>query len=189
MQADFPVLLDACVLAPPRLSDLLFRLAEYPRLYLPKWTDQILDEVKRTQINKLRPSFSEKLADYWRAQVTAAFPEAMVEGYQHLIPLMQNQEKDRHVLAAAVYERVNGLITFNIKDFQSEQLNHTWRIAVLHPQDFLLDLYGLNPSVFAGKLSLMAAARGESVHAVLAQFRKQLPVFAERVLQDMGLTT
>ena len=53
MQADFPVLLDACVLANARLSDLLLRLAESPRLYLPRWSREILREVRRTHVEKL----------------------------------------------------------------------------------------------------------------------------------------
>ncbi len=43
MNADFPVILDACVLANQRITDLLLRLAETPRLFLPRWSKQILD--------------------------------------------------------------------------------------------------------------------------------------------------
>jgi hypothetical protein len=42
VRADFPVVLDACVLIPMPLADTLLRLAGGPRLFLPKWTDQIL---------------------------------------------------------------------------------------------------------------------------------------------------
>jgi hypothetical protein len=45
---DSAVLLDACVLVPMPLADTLLRLAAGPHLYLPKWTDQIMDEVSRT---------------------------------------------------------------------------------------------------------------------------------------------
>lgn len=45
MQADFQVVLDACVLANAGLCDLFLRLAEPPRLYLPLWSQEILDEV------------------------------------------------------------------------------------------------------------------------------------------------
>ena len=41
MRADFPVVLDACVVIPMPLADTLLRLASDPRLYLPKWTDHI----------------------------------------------------------------------------------------------------------------------------------------------------
>ena len=35
-----PVVLDACVLVPQSLCDLLLRLAEEPRLYRPVWTEE-----------------------------------------------------------------------------------------------------------------------------------------------------
>ena len=45
MKHDIAVLLDACVLIPMPLADTLLRLAAGPRLYLPKWPDQITVEV------------------------------------------------------------------------------------------------------------------------------------------------
>jgi len=48
MRADYRVLLDACVLIPMPLADTLLRMAEAPRLYLPKWSQAILDEVRAT---------------------------------------------------------------------------------------------------------------------------------------------
>jgi hypothetical protein len=47
VRADFPAVLDACVLIPLPLADTLLRLASDPRLYLPKWTDHIMAEVSR----------------------------------------------------------------------------------------------------------------------------------------------
>src|SRR2546430_7240773 len=49
------------VLANPGLCDLFLRLAETPRLYLPRWSRTILDEVKRTQMTKLRDRKSTRL--------------------------------------------------------------------------------------------------------------------------------
>ena len=54
MRADYRVLLDACVLIPMPLADTLLRMAEAPRLYLPKWSQSILDEVTRNLIEKWR---------------------------------------------------------------------------------------------------------------------------------------
>lgn len=47
------VVLDACVLANFSLCDTLLRLAEPPRLYEPKWSEQILRETIRTLEFKL----------------------------------------------------------------------------------------------------------------------------------------
>jgi hypothetical protein len=43
MRADYRVLLDACVLIPMPLADTLLRMAEEPRLYVPKWSQLIMD--------------------------------------------------------------------------------------------------------------------------------------------------
>jgi hypothetical protein len=80
MHSDFPVVLDACVLANGRLCDLYLRLAEPPRLYIPIWSSQILDEVQRTQTTKLKRPYPLSLAEHWREEVQRAFPASLVEG-------------------------------------------------------------------------------------------------------------
>jgi predicted nucleic acid-binding protein len=122
MQADFKVVLDACVLANAGVCDLFLRLAEPPRLYLPLWSADILDEVHRTQTTKLKRLYPPELADYWREQVTRAFPEAEVSGYAKLVGLMTNHEKDRHVVAAAVRGGAPLIVTFNLRDFADADL-------------------------------------------------------------------
>jgi hypothetical protein len=42
MRADYRVVLDACVLIPMPLADTLLRMAEAPRLYLPRWSKLII---------------------------------------------------------------------------------------------------------------------------------------------------
>jgi hypothetical protein len=53
MRADFRVVLDACVLANFGVANLLLSLAEKPRLYLPTWSEEILEETRRTQSGPL----------------------------------------------------------------------------------------------------------------------------------------
>ena len=57
-RADFRVVLDACVLAPANICDLLLSLAEAPRLYLPVWSEDILAKVRRTHLEKLIALYS-----------------------------------------------------------------------------------------------------------------------------------
>jgi len=47
----FPALLDACVLLPYQLCDLLLRLAE-AEMYRPLWSAEILDEVRRNLLRR-----------------------------------------------------------------------------------------------------------------------------------------
>lgn len=48
MIADFKVVIDACVLADFGVCDLFLRLAEKPRLFLPQWSEELLDEIAIT---------------------------------------------------------------------------------------------------------------------------------------------
>ena len=185
MQADFPVILDACVLANSGLCDLYLRLAETPRLYLPRWSAAILDEVKRTQTTKLKRPFTPALADYWRQEVTAAFPEALVDGFEHLVALLGNHEKDRHVLAAAIQGGVSVIVTFNLRHFPSTALQ-PWKVVAVHPQDYLLTLYSMSPAIVLNKLAAIATDHGEEMQDVLIHLGRSVPSFSRRLLQDSG---
>jgi predicted nucleic acid-binding protein len=98
--ADFPVVLDACVLIPAPLRDTLLRLAEHPRLYLPRWSDTIIDETVRNLQSRI--GLSKAKTTYLIEQLRKHFADAWVTGYEPLMDAMANDPKDRHVLAAAV---------------------------------------------------------------------------------------
>ncbi len=184
MNADYKILLDANVLANYAVCDLFLRLSEKPRLVLPKWTEQILDEVYRTHTRQL--GWNKRLADTFRNAVTKSFPEAFITGYENLIPLMSNDEKDRHVLAAAVREKLDIIITFNLKDFKPEDLDK-WGVQALHPQDYLITLYSMNPQVVIMKLNQIARNKGEELEDTIIRFGQSLPTFSTRLLEDMGM--
>ena len=185
MQADFKVVLDACVLANAGVCDLFLRLAEPPRLYLPLWSADILDEVHRTQTTKLKRPYPQELADYWREQVTRAFPEAEVSGYAKLVGLMTNHEKDRHVVAAAVKGGASLVVTLNLRDFDDADLQ-PWEITACHPQDYLLTLHSMNPGVVVGKLAAIAQDDGRDLQDLLLHLGKSVPAFASRLLETLG---
>lgn len=183
MTADFPVILDACVLANYSVCDLFLRLAETPRLVVPRWSDEILRETCRTLEGPLR--WPKHLVDSWLEEVTAAFPEALIANYEGLIPAMENDEKDRHVLAAAVMARVSLIITFNIKHFSPAHLTK-WGVVAEHPQDYLSTLYSMSPGIMMVKLEEIARNKGCSVEDVLLELRKSVPLFSDQILDDLN---
>src|SRR5258706_966665 len=87
------VVLDACVLANFSLCDTLLRCAESPRLFEPKWSDEIILETTRTLESKL--NWPSSLAAYFQAELRVHFADAWITDYQSLIPRMTNDEKDR----------------------------------------------------------------------------------------------
>lgn len=184
MQADFKVFVDACVLANIATCDLLLRLAEHPRQYLPLWSDRVLEETRRTQEERL--SWPPHLVDLFADELRSSFPEALVTGYDALIPVMTNDEKDRHVLAAAVHAGAELILTFNLRDFPDEALA-PWRLRALHPQDYLLTLYDINGPQVVMRISEIAAKRGEDEEDVLMRLGRHLPKFASRLMDDLEL--
>lgn len=135
------VVLDACVLLPYQLSDTLLRLAD-ARLFEPLWSTEIIDEVERNLIAKFDvPSArARRRVDAMRR----AFPLAMVDGWEALVPSMTNDPKDRHVLAAATRGSADLIVTANLKDFPADALR-PYDIEVVHPDDFLQDQFDLDP--------------------------------------------
>jgi hypothetical protein len=118
--ANFPVIIDACVLVQAAVRDTLLRLAER-RLFLCRWTDEIIDEVVRTLNNKLHRTTEQ--TDYLTSELKTFFADAWIEnGYKQLIPAMSNHVKDRHVLAAAVKGGCEVILTYNTRHFPKEAL-------------------------------------------------------------------
>lgn len=178
MRADFPVVLDACVLVEAAVSDLFLRLSEEPRLLLPKWTDTIWQETHRTWIEKL--GWNEDLATSRKDAATQAFPEAMIEGFEHVIPVCTNHPEDRHVLAAAIHAKVETIVSFNVKDYTTDSLA-PWGINVAHPADYLKVLYDHDPAVVTNSLHAMAARAGRTMPEMLARLAWYVEPFSEHV--------
>lgn len=183
MRADFRVLIDSCVLANYSVCDLLLRLSERPRLILQFWSEEILAEVKRTQIDKL--DWPPHLADSFNREVNLAFPHSCVQGYEDLVPLLQNDEKDRHVLAAAIRGGCSLIVTFNLKHFPQDSLK-PWSIVATHPDDYLVVLYDMDPQRVALCIGEIAGRRQIDREDQLIQFGKVLPKFAGRLLDELN---
>lgn len=184
MKADVRVFLDACVLANFAVCDLLLRLAERPRQYLPAWSKKVLDEVYRTHTKKL--GWPDELATSFRKELCNHFPEAMTVDYDHLLPAVTNDPKDQHVLAAAAHARAEMILTFNLKDFPEDALE-PWGIRAVHPQTYLETLYEVDDRQVVARVSAIAGKRGEDMEDVLVRLGKALPSFATRLLDDLDL--
>lgn len=182
MKADYRIFLDACVLANFGVCDLLLRLSERPRLIVPHWSADVLDEVRRTQIERL--NWPEALADSFRTELQNAFPDAEVRGYQNLLSALTNDEKDRHVLAGAIRGQCPLIVTFNLKHFPAEALK-PFSICASHPQDYLQILYEMEPRQVMACLGEIAGKRKLDVQDVLIRLGKVIPGFSQRLLDDL----
>jgi len=174
----FQAVLDANVLLPAPLRDTLLRLAEAD-LYAPRWSERILAEVAKNLVESGRTDA--KRATRVTETMAAAFPEAMVPTslVSAVEPAMTNDPKDRHVLAAAVGIGAEVVVTRNLKDFPPAACE-SLGIQVVGPDDFLIDLYQVDPSAALRALSDQAAALTEpalTLHDVLDYVAKDAPEF------------
>ncbi|MEV7543181.1 PIN domain-containing protein [Streptomyces sp. NPDC089915] len=145
------MLLDTCVLYPNYLRDTLLRLAE-AELYEPLWSADILEELRRNIADRKDEAYAKRLVDV----MASAFPDSCVVGYEQLIPVMGNDPKDRHVLAAAVRGQAHAVVTDNLRDFADDSVR-PYDIEVFSADTLLLDLLDLAPRRVAVVLAEQAA--------------------------------
>jgi predicted nucleic acid-binding protein len=111
----FVALLDANVLYPLYLRDIYLRLCQ-AGLFQVRWSEEILNEMSRHAKEQVGPDRAHQI-DRTIAMMKHHFRDAMVTGYEHLIPSMTNNEKDQHVLAAAIVGRADVIVTNNVRHF------------------------------------------------------------------------
>lgn len=143
----FTAFLDANVLYGARLRSLLLTLAQN-RLFRPRWSDWVHEEWTKA-LKSRRPDIAAATIDQLRTLVDAAVPDCLVTGFESLIPGLQLPDRDdRHVLAAAIHGGATCIVTFNLADFPLAVTKHH-NILAVHPDDFLLDIHGLDEDRFA----------------------------------------
>lgn len=169
------VLLDANVLYPAPLRDLLLQLA-LADLFRAKWTNAIHDEWIGSVLAD-RPDLTRPQLERTRGLMNAHVRDCLVTGFEALVAALELPDpNDRHVLAAAIVGRADMILTFNLKDFPQR---HTapYRIAAQHPDAFVARLLELDerrvcgavrecrqrlrspPKTVAGYLDTLAAQR------------------------------
>ncbi|MCC6008539.1 MAG: PIN domain-containing protein [Rhodobacteraceae bacterium] len=144
------VLLDACVLYPTILREILLGAAERG-LFTPLWSPRLLEEWRRA---------AARAGPHVAAQATTeiALLEASWPGSLVHLPegsgagLWLPDPDDVHVLAAAVAGRADALLTANSRDFPSRVLaDHG--LARLSPDPFLRALWAEAPEAVAGAVA------------------------------------
>ena len=151
---EYAAVLDACVLVPASLCDMLLRLAEEPAMYRPLWSEEILEEMAKALKTKLHKTNAQ--TTYRRQQMNIAFPEATVTVPAALTRALAGlpDDNDRHVLGAAVMAHANAIITQNIKHFPQEYLEE-YGVLCQTADDFLIHQYHFGASSFVSGATLM----------------------------------
>jgi len=180
--APFIVVLDANVLFPFSLRDTLLRAAA-AGFYQVRWSSQILDEMERSLV--ATATMPAEKARRLRAIMEREFPEAEVTGYEHLIAAMKNDEKDRHVAAAAVKVGAQVITTANLKDFGALPDG----IEAQSPDVFLCNLFDLDPEGFVELLREQAADLVNppmDLDELLARLARVVPDLVAAIREHIG---
>lgn len=134
-------MLDACVLYPAPLRDLLLSLAA-AGLYRAKWSQQIHDEWTRNLL-KNRPDLDPERLRTTCTRMNIAVPDSLVTRYEDLIGSLQLPDpNDRHVLAVAIRSDADAIITFNQRDFDESELGK-YDLYTEHPDEFVSNMIAI----------------------------------------------
>ncbi len=140
------VFLDASVLYPAPLRDLLLELA-VADLYRAKWSDAVHEEWIEALLRTRRDLTRSRL-ERTRDLMNAHTRDALVTDFEPLIGILDLPDPDdRHVLAAAIKGRADFIVTVNLRDFPPENLDR-WGIEAQHPDEFLTQQFQLSQSAF-----------------------------------------
>lgn len=138
----FTVVLDACVLYPASLRDLLVRMA-LQGMFRAKWTEAIHEEWIEALLRR-EPQREREALERTRRLMNVSVLDCLVTGYEALVPTLHLPDPDdRHVLAAAIRCDADAIVTFNLDDFPPEVLT-PFDIEALHPDTFLCNQLDTN---------------------------------------------
>jgi predicted nucleic acid-binding protein len=151
----YTALLDANVLYPAPMRDLLLQLA-VTDLFKARWSADIHREWIEALLRN-EPHRERATLEHTRDLMDQHTRDAIVTGYEALIPTLTLPDPDdRHVLAAAIAGRCDVIVTQNLKDFP-EAVLAPFGIEAQHPDDFLCNQMSLAPGLFCSAVRKVRA--------------------------------
>ena len=181
----YSAFLDANVLHPAFLRAALLWFAD-ERLLRPVWSADVLAEWRRS-IKRRHEDADDAKIDQLQSKFVDHFPDAEVTGYEPFIKgLNLPDPDDRHVLAAAVVGRCNGIITTNLKHFPMETVG-VFGMDVVHPDDFVVNVIDLDENRALAALRRHRAAMTQSnptAEEYLARFERSGLIQSHQRLQN-----
>ncbi len=139
--AIFTAVYDANILYSAPLRDFFVQLAA-SKIVNARWTEEIHSEWMRNVLLNRPDLTSEQLART-KNLMNENVENCLVQGYEPIIPELELPDPgDRHVLAAAIHSRADFIVTFNLRDFPTENLKQ-YNIEPLHPDEFILRFLNL----------------------------------------------
>jgi predicted nucleic acid-binding protein len=146
MISTFTAFFDANVFFGPRLRSLILELAQ-TKTFRARWSEEVHREWIDAVLKK-RPNVSQASLQKTRQDMDNAVLDCLVTHFHQFIPALKLPDPDdRHVLAAAIVGRANVIVTFDLGHFPAAELT-PYGIHPKHPDEFLLDLESISPTLF-----------------------------------------
>ncbi len=150
------VVLDACVLYPPSLRDLLLTLAALDA-YDVVWSELILEELARNVVGDNPGVKPEHFKAHTLGEMKKHFPEAMVTVTDAEIAALDNDPKDRHVAAIGVVAGADAIVTFNRKDFSASAVLRGASVDVISPGALVQSVFDDAPEIVTYAVTIMSS--------------------------------
>lgn len=166
------IVLDACVLYPGRLREILLGVAN-AGLFTPLWSARILEEWARA-VRKIGPAAEVEARNAVAAMMTD-FPRAIVQAVPAVeARLVLPDDNDVHVLAVAIAAGADAIMTFNAQDFPRHVLAAEG-LARRDPDGFLWEMWSHHEGVVAAvvEASRLTAERLSGTEKPLRGFLKK----------------
>ena len=128
------LLLDACVLYPTVIRNLLLNVSDELRWDI-NWSARILEEWRRASAKTNLEAEAQAEAEITMLKVN--YPNASVNNFErHISKLYLPDQNDLHVLAAAIESNTNIIVTLNLRDFPNSELVK-YGVRSVHPDELL----------------------------------------------------
>ncbi|MBE9463494.1 PIN domain-containing protein [Dyadobacter subterraneus] len=163
--------LDACVLYPAPIRDLLLHLAGVG-LFSPRWSLLIHEEwIRNLLLN--RPDINPDQLQRTRIAMDKAFPDANVTNFDLLTEKLDLPDKnDNHILSAAILGEADIIVTANLKDFPNLYLS-------------MFDVKAQHPDIFISNLITSMPEMGIAAFKNQVSFLKKPPMTEKEVLASL----
>lgn len=166
----YAAFLDANVLHPAFLRSALLWFAS-ERLFRPVWSADVLMEWRRS-VKRRHADLTDERLDRLEAMFNEQFPDAMIDGYQPIVPVLDLPDpNDRHVLAAAIIGKCQGIVTANLRHFPPEKVE-PYQLEVVHPDNFIVNIIDID------RTKALAACRAH--RAAMSQSKPSQEEYLER---------
>ena len=126
-----------------------------------RWTDAIQQEWSRNLLAAL-PNLSDGRLKETQRLMDKALPQARVSGYERLIDDINLPDPDdRHIVAAGVAGGASVILTWNLRDFSTPELQRHG-LTARTPDAFLSNLHNIAPALMTASLSNARRNLGKS---------------------------